>query len=238
MTAIIVVGIVGVVLLACGLGYYFLMKGAGYARNAARRTANSNNLHQISIAIHNFHDVYGHLPAHANYDPNGKPLLSWRVHVLPLMEHGQLYERFHLDEPWDSPHNSQLTSQMPIVYRHPEDTGADGKTRYLAIIGPGTMFPLQPGSKPETGIGTLRLADIPDGLPGTLMVLEAPPEQAVIWTKPDDWQYTPQSLDQLAAYVAERKYVLAARADASVSALKSDTGREDLRHLLEINDGK
>jgi hypothetical protein len=238
MTAALVVGIVVVVLLGCGLGYYFLMKGAQYARSAARRTASSSNLHQIGIAIHNFHDVYGHLPAHANHDPNGKPLLSWRVHVLPLMEHAQLYQQFHLDEPWDSPHNSQLISEMPIVYRHPEDGGREGKTRYLAIVGPGTIFPLQAGTKPETGIGTLKFADITDGLSNTVMVLEAPREQAVIWTKPDDWEYTPQALDQLAACLAERKYVLAAHADVSVSALRSETGREDLRHLIEIDDGK
>src|SRR5260370_4929892 len=68
----------------------------------------ANNLKQIGLALHNYNDAYARLPAVANFDKQGKPLLSWRVHLLPFIEQEDLYKEFHLDEPWDSEHNKQL----------------------------------------------------------------------------------------------------------------------------------
>ncbi|MCR9120515.1 MAG: DUF1559 domain-containing protein, partial [bacterium] len=72
------------------------------ARAAARQAQATNNLKQLGLAMHNYHDVYTHFPAAYTADKEGKPLLSWRVHLLPFIEGGALYEKFHLDEPWDS----------------------------------------------------------------------------------------------------------------------------------------
>ena len=70
-------------------------------RTNAQRVQAMNNLKQLGLAMHNYHDVNGHFPARASQDKQGKPLLSWRVHLLPFVEQGQLYREFHLDEPWD-----------------------------------------------------------------------------------------------------------------------------------------
>ena len=56
---------------------------------------------------------------------DGKPLLSWRVLILPYLEQEALYKEFHLDEPWDSPHNRTLIARMPAVYRCPMEV--DGR---------------------------------------------------------------------------------------------------------------
>ena len=61
-----------------------------------------------------------HLPAASSYDPEGKPLLSWRVYVLPHMEQQALFNQFHLDEPWDSEHNRKLIDQMPELFADPD----------------------------------------------------------------------------------------------------------------------
>ena len=53
-------------------------------------------------------------PMGAICDASGKPLLSWRVAILPGLEQGNLYKQFRLDEPWDSPHNLTLLPLMPI----------------------------------------------------------------------------------------------------------------------------
>ena len=67
-----------------------------------------NNMKQIGLALHNSHDAQGGFPAPAITSKDGKPLLSWRVKILPYIEEKKLYEDFHLDEPWNSPHNLTL----------------------------------------------------------------------------------------------------------------------------------
>ena len=79
--------------------------------------------------MHNYDSTHGSLPPHAIYGKDGKPLLSWRVLILPYIEEQALYEQFHLDEPWDSPHNEPLLRQIPRCYRSPLDGGsAEGLT--------------------------------------------------------------------------------------------------------------
>src|SRR5262249_25696015 len=74
-------------------------------RGSAKRPKSTNNLKQRARAMHNSHGTNRHFPAQAVYSPDGKPLLSWRVLILPYIEHDDLYKQFHLDEPWDSAHN-------------------------------------------------------------------------------------------------------------------------------------
>src|SRR5262245_18888701 len=58
-------------------------------------------------AIHNYEANYGYLPADIR-GADGKPLLSWRVALLPYLEQDGLYRRFQLNEPWDSEHNLKV----------------------------------------------------------------------------------------------------------------------------------
>jgi len=83
----------------------------------AGRGQSNNNLKQIAIAFHQYHDTYKSLPLHAIYSKDGKtPLLSWRVAILPFIEQDALYKQFKLDEPWDSEHNKKLIPLMPRIY--------------------------------------------------------------------------------------------------------------------------
>jgi hypothetical protein len=144
-----------------------------------------NSLKQIGLAMHNYHDSYAHFPTAAGRDKAGKPLLSWRVHLLPYLEQDALYREFKLDEPWDSDHNKKLIARMPKVYqgRNPKLTEA-GKTPFLVPVGPGTLF--GDDKKP------LRFADITDGTSNTILAVEADDERAVVWTKPDDFTVDPK----------------------------------------------
>jgi hypothetical protein len=153
------------------------------ARNNASRMQSINNMKQIGLAMHNYHDANKHFPAAAIYSKDGKPLLSWRVALLPMMEYGNLYDQFHLDEPWDSEHNKKLIDKMPAEYRSPKSKLKEpGMTNYVVPVGPGTVFEGREG---------MSFKDIKDGTAHTILAVEVDNDHAVIWTKPDDLPYNP-----------------------------------------------
>jgi hypothetical protein len=151
------------------------------ARMAARRTQSMNNLKMIMLSMLNYESALGAYPTQAKYSADGKPLLSWRVLVLPFIEENALYQQFHLDEPWDSEHNKALIPLMPAVFLDPasKHTTADGLTNYLASSGPGALMN---GTSAGTPIRT-----ITDGTSNTIAVVQVSDERAVPWTKPEDW---------------------------------------------------
>ena len=73
------------------------------ARQSAIRSQCVNNEKQIGLAIHNYIASHGSFPPAYTQDNAGKPLLSWRVLILPYIEQDALFKEFHLDEAWDSP---------------------------------------------------------------------------------------------------------------------------------------
>src|SRR5262249_31943352 len=126
---------------------------------------------------------------HAIYSKDGKPLLSWRVAVLPYLEQVPLYRKFKLDEPWDSPHNKALLKYMPPSFISPEEQPSSEPytTDYQVFVGnSGPVGPVfEPGAQFQMRLGS----GIPDGNSSTFLVVEASP--AVPWTKPEDLAYAP-----------------------------------------------
>ncbi len=152
---------------------------------AARRATSANNLKQLALAMHMYHDSMGSLPPLATQiDRQGKTSgLSWRVHLLPYMEQLPLYRQFHLDEPWDSDHNKKLIPMRPKTFDAPGKKNQEaGLTYYQAFTttpdeAMRSIFPLLPNAR-------MRFAHIVDGLSNTLAFVEA--AEPVVWTKPDD----------------------------------------------------
>jgi hypothetical protein len=172
--------------------------------------ASDNNLKEIGLAMHEYQRAFGQLPQAAITDKAGKPLLSWRVALLPHMisDGGRrtLYGQFKLDEPWDSDHNKKLLDRMPSVYAPPlKPAGWKPNTTYYQVFtGEQTLFP--PGKK-------MRLSDIKDGPENTILIVEA--YEAVPWTKPADLLYDPTGpLPQLGGIFGDGFRV--AMADGSV----------------------
>jgi hypothetical protein len=98
------------------------------------------------------------------------------VQILPFIEQNNLFQQFHLDEPWDSEHNKTLISQMPLIYAKPNRPN-DGKTPFQVPVGKGLAF---------EGAQGLRLPDFSDGTSNTILLVEVNDDRAVEWTKPDD----------------------------------------------------
>jgi prepilin-type processing-associated H-X9-DG protein len=138
-----------------------------------------NALKEIGLAIHNDYDSRGKLVGPIR-DGNGKPLLSWRVAILPYLECDNLYRQFHLDEPWDSPYNLTLLDQMPSQFRSVVHAPPRPFWTFTRLVtGPGTAFERD----------GLKFPDIEGGVSQTIFVLEA--GEAVPWTKPEEWEYDP-----------------------------------------------
>ena len=194
-----------------------------------RRTS-MKNLKQIGLALSNYHDTYARFPFAAMYAKNDKdgkkPLLSWRVAILPFIEEDKLWKEFKLDEPWDSEHNKKLLARMPKIYG-PSGAKSEHSTFYQAFVGKGTAF--------EGGVKKINYASFKKGAHNTLLVAEA--AQAVPWTKPEDLIYDPdKDLPQLGGLFDDGFHTL--YADGYVQFIKKDIKPETLRALITREGGE
>jgi hypothetical protein len=188
----------------------------------------NNNLRQIAIAMHNFHETFNHLPVADGNGETGdgkKSGLSWRVHILPYLDQAELYNQFHLDEAWDSPHNMALVNQMPDVFKVP---GVDqpGQTTVHVFASANTPF------DPEKPIG---FRDIVDGTSNTIMNVVAGPETAAPWTKPGGLTLDPAN--PAGALGTPGPSFAAAFCDASVKNISVNLDPQVLSNLIQFNDG-
>jgi hypothetical protein len=200
-------------------------------RESATRLQNANNLKQLALAMHDYHDNYKRLPSPAICDKEGKPLLSWRVAILPFIEQEALYREFKLDEPWDSQHNKALIPRMPKIF---QDVGANEsgfETRYRVIVGKTPTASALFGSMNDK----VSLGRIPDGTTNTLMIVEA--EESVPWTQPRELTYDPKQLPRLYRNPSRRGF-MSALVDGSVISLKSTIADRDLNALITRDGGE
>ncbi len=207
-----------------------LLPAVQAAREAARRAQCINNLKQIGLAMHNFHSTNDRFPPQAIADKQGKPLLSWRVAILPFIEQAPLFNEFKLDEPWDSPHNKPLLERMPTIYVIPGSKAEPGMTFYRGFSGAGAFF--DPAKKDG-----IKIQDVTDGTSNTIAIVEA--REAVPWTKPDDRPFDPDPEKPLPNFgKAHPGGFNALFCDGSVRFLKHTINEMVLRALITRNGGE
>jgi len=143
---------------------------------AAQLPQQQNNLKQVMLAMHNYHDAFGRFPPAVVIDKASGVPHSWRVEILPYLKQQLLYNQYKMNEPWDSEANRKVLALMPVTYRHPSQD-ASTNTAIIAAYGKGLMF--------EEGdtYGT-KITDVVDGTSSTIAVVEAKTE--IPWTKPED----------------------------------------------------
>ncbi len=181
------------IVVAGPIGVALLLPAVQAARDSSRRATSMNNLKLIGLAVHNHGAAYRSLlPAAYTKAEDGTPLLSWRVKLLPFLGYTNLYERFNLDEPWDSDHNIALLEEMPEAYRSPVSMADPGMTVYLGNGGEHGMLSNNPEDE-----GGIRFGQVTDGLSNTIMVIEASDQLAEPWTKPTEFEFDPDTSWQL-----------------------------------------
>ncbi|TWT38351.1 DUF1559 domain-containing protein [Blastopirellula retiformator] len=118
---LVVIAIIGVLIA-------LLLPAVQQAREAARRMSCQNNMKQLGLALHNYHDTFKVLPRGGHPDlPNGLDACSPHVAILPFLEGKNIYDLYNFDESWDHSSNLQVKNMMPSAYACPSGPG-DGET--------------------------------------------------------------------------------------------------------------
>lgn len=192
---------------------------ADKSMESSRRVKRINSLRQLILAMFNYESANKHLPPAAICDKDGKPLLSWRVAVLPFLGEMELYNQFHLNEAWDSPHNLPLIEKMPDIFVDPDpriqSSSGAGKTTYEVPVGKETIFFSNEGA-------TFR--EITDGAANTIAIIQVDPQQAVEWTRPSDWKV---DLARPTQALGNMPNVIAAYADGHVQSFQRNKLSDD-----------
>lgn len=190
----------------------------------------TNNLKMILLGMHNFESAYGHFPNDIVDAKAKKPLLSWRVHLLPYLEEEELFRQFKLDEPWDSKNNKPLIEKLPKIYAPTRVKAKPGETFYRGFAGKGEFAGVfEPGVK-------LTIVGITDGSSNTIGVIDA--GEPVVWTKPDsDLPVDPKKpLPKFGGMLDGDIHI--ALCDGSVRTIRPTTSEKVLRALISRAGGE
>lgn len=183
-----------------------------------------NNLKQIVLAMHNYHDAMGTWPADT-------PNLSWRVLLLPYMEQENLYRQFKLNEAWDSDHNKKLIAEMPKMYAPVRVLKVEkGETFYRGFAGAGIEAGMFEAGK------RLTIVSATDGTSNTIAVIDA--GEPVVWTKPGtDLDHTAKEFPKLGRMI-DGDYFFAAMCDGSVKKVKRKFDEKSLKAAISRAGGE
>jgi hypothetical protein len=189
---------------------------------AGQLKQSAKQLEKIALAFHNYSGDKRTLPTN-QLSKEKKPLLSWRVQILPYLEQEGLYKQFKLDEPWDSEHNKKLIAKMPRIY-----APVRGK------VEPGmTFFQAFGGSNGWLRAGARLPSSFADGTSNTFLVAEA--AKPAVWTKPEDLVFNGKDVPELGG-LFEGKFH-AAMADGSVNRFRKGIDASILKLLIDPADG-
>ena len=214
-----------------------LMPAVPQAREAARRTQCKNNLKQIGLALHNYHDEHNEFPPTAQ----GTFPVSWRVQLLPYIDQAELYKAYDVDQPWNQPPNDALMKSSFAGYACPS-VPSPYELRFTAYVAPtGNDTIMRPDR-------SLPIREILKGTANTLIVVEACGLE-IPWPEPRDFDMSKQPVGinlrgkgktDSPGVMSSYHYggVHVAAADGSVRLLSQKTDPKVLKQLLSASDGE
>lgn len=200
------------------------LPGILQAREAARRSRSKNNIKRIMLALHNYHFDHKRFPPANVMGPDGKTPHSWRVELLPYLDQQALYDKYRMNEPWDSEHNRKVAETIVPVFNNPNSIKPTN-TSYFVVVGPGTAFGTKKG---------VSFNEISDGTSKTIAVVEA--KRNIPWTKPEDLTFDGEKLPTFGGFHKGGYFV--GLCDGKVEFLSELTAKDHLKNLLLIEDGQ
>lgn len=198
------------------------------ARTAAKRSYSKNNLKQIGLAFHNFHNDYESLPSGIAGSEVGNPQQSWMTNLLPFLEGGRnLFDAIDKDKGWTAPENQEVFKTVVYYYVSPlakaeeRKIGNFGAAHYAGnshLLGPSKEF---------------KLSQIKDGTSNTFLAGEVA-SGFNAWGNPGNVRDPADGIGQLANQFGcniDTGMTLMMLADGSVRAISTSIDKETLRAL-------
>lgn len=163
---LVVIAIIGVLIA-------LLLPAVQQAREAARRIQCTNNIKQVGLAMHNYHDTFLSFPIAWKADT-----ANWTVAILAMMEHGNLQERYDYDLDWNEGTNLDLAAEMPQAFECPSNPSAGNvlsgngfKATDYSVLRNATNWEFTNSLFQSTG--PYKMRDITDGTSNTCMSYES-----------------------------------------------------------------
>jgi hypothetical protein len=218
------------------LGLVLIAGCDGPVQSGAKTAQSSNNMKQIVLALHNYHDEWKQLPfAGTEKDAEGDSTRSWRTALLPYIEQRNLYHAYDFKMPWNSPKNQELVKTAVITQFHsPLDTSSRTNTSYLVVRGKDTAFP----ARVPKVFGDMDR----DGMSNTIAVVEVL-NTGIHWAEPRD--LVVEELDFVIRRPADAKPgqlngahpngLLVGMMDGTVNILPYDTDPKVVESLIKLD---
>jgi len=137
----------------------------GGFREPGNRSQSMNNLHQIGIAFHDYHNTFRSFSPGVTFDKQGHMLHGWLTRLLPYIEEARIYQQINMSTPWNAPENVPAFREEISVYLNPaidyrKDQDGFPLSHYagnVRILGSDTAW---------------KMHDITDGLSNTILAGE------------------------------------------------------------------
>ncbi len=188
-----------VVIAIIGLLIALLLPAVQAAREASRRVKCENNLRQMGVAMHGYHNAHGEFPRGGW--PADSANLSWTSCLLPFVEEQPLYEQLKRDVPYTDPANLTAGRTVLTIFLCPtapndqllkksgdlpsSSTHQYARTNYGSVNGERGLRAAGATNDPERGAmildSNISISEITDGTSHTILLAEAPEGINALW---------------------------------------------------------
>lgn len=215
-------------LLVYGCGDAFDKGGWGRSggKEARSKSISKNNLKQIGLALHNYHDVHRTFPPGGIHDKSGKGHHGWQMCLLPFVEQQQLHNQIITHVPWTDDRNARPLAETVDTYQIPyfQTETHDAQGRALSHYA-GNSHIFQRNK-------VTRIRDIIDGTANTILVGEVSAGFKP-WGDPTNYRDPALGLgthpEKFGGPHGDRTLFLFV--DGSVREIRNDVSRDVLRRL-------
>ena len=156
------------------------MNSGSLPGGALARAISTNNLKQIGLALHVYHQAFDSLPPGGTFDRRGRPLVSWQTTILPYLEVGDLHDRTDLSIPWNDLRNAHAYQIEVPQYLRPGIPTTRNAAGYALSHYAANVYMLG-GDHPR------KFEEVSDGTANTLMAGEVAAEFKA-WGDPTNWR--------------------------------------------------
>ena len=236
-TAIVflVLGIVFAIMVVVGaILAALLLPAVQQARTAARSTQSKNNLKQIGLAIHNYHEVYRNFPPGGVFTKQDEPYNAWMTSLLPYLEQSALYQQIDTNQPWTAQRNQMAFQCVVPNYLNP-----NLDREFSAVGGLGAAH-YAGNSQVLRKNGGNAFRDVTDGLSNTILAGEVS-GGFMAWGDPENVRDPGIGFgtgpDQFGGPVESRRGTMMLMGDGAVQFISNDIDPETLRNLANPKDG-